>query len=103
MKTNVQGYRVIKSPADVAQFFIYLVFERKVNIHPDDPFKDYVNENLEPTFTTEEAECYDRMMETSFDICETYGVDIYEICCRVFALYYYCCNNSKMTGLYDGK
>lgn len=98
---TVKGYRVLATPQDVAQFFFYLVFERKCNVNPDDNFADYVDENGNKSFNDEEVECYERMMETSFDICETYHVDIYEICMRILALFHFCDGNEKMRIWYD--
>lgn len=70
----------IKSVKDVETFFHHIVFERKVNFHPDDSFEQYVSLNTqEPTFTSEECKIYDRLMDESFVICEKEGVDIYEI------------------------
>ena len=65
---------------EVESFFDHLVFERKVNFHPDDAFADYINvETGEPTFSSVEISIYDRLMNESFEICEKNNVDIYEI------------------------
>ena len=63
---------------DVKEFFHYLVFERRVEFHPDDRFEDYVSrENYQNTFSPEECAVYNRLMDESFDVCEKNGVDIY--------------------------
>ena len=70
----------IMTVKDVEAFFHHIVFERKVNFHPDDMFEDYVScEGGINTFTVEECAIYNRLMDESFSICEKSGVDIYEI------------------------
>lgn len=70
----------IGSAEDVKAFFHHLVDERKVNFHPDDDFADYIcYDDKTPTFTKEEVELYNRLMDESFDVCENEGIDIYEI------------------------
>ena len=70
----------IKSVKDVETFFHHIVFERKVNFHPDDVFGDYVScEGGINTFTIEECAIYNRLMDESFAVCKKEGVDIYEI------------------------
>lgn len=65
---------------DVEAFFHHIVFERKVNFHPDDMFEDYVSYEVGiNTFTVEECAIYNRLMDESFLISEKSGVDIYEI------------------------
>lgn len=70
----------ITSVADVETFFHHIVFERKVNFHPDDMFEDYIScESGVSTFTLEECAIYNRLMDESFKICEKERIDIYEI------------------------
>ena len=70
----------IKTVKDVETFFHHIVFERKVNFHPDDMFEDYVScEGGINTFTIEECAIYNRLMDESFAVCEKEEVDIYEI------------------------
>jgi len=70
----------IKSVKDVETFFYHLVFERKVNFHPDDMFEDYVScEGGINTFSLDECTIYNRLMDESFTICQKGEVDIYEI------------------------
>lgn len=70
----------IKSVEDVKAFFNHLVDERKLNFHPDDDFADYISyEDKTPSFTKEEVSVYNRLMEESFDVCNNYNMDIYEI------------------------
>lgn len=70
----------ITSVKDVESFFHHIVFERRVNFHPDDMFEDYVScEGGINTFTLEECSVYNRLMDESFKVCEKEGVDIYSI------------------------
>lgn len=70
----------IYTVADVESFFHHIVFDRKVNLHPDDMFEDYVScEGGINTFTLEECSVYNRLMDESFKVCEKEGVDIYSI------------------------
>ena len=78
MNYNTESH--INTVKDVEAFFHHIVFERKVNFHPDDMFEDYVSrEGGLNTFTVEECAIYNRLMDESFSICEKSGVDIYEI------------------------
>lgn len=70
----------IKSVRDVKTFFHHIVFERKVNFHPDDMFEDYVSsEGGINTFTLDECAIYNRLMDESFAVCNNEDIDIYEI------------------------
>lgn len=70
----------IKSVSDVESFFHHIVHERKVNFHPDDMFEDYISyEDGINSFTAEECAIYNRLMDESFNVCESNGIDIYEI------------------------
>lgn len=70
----------VRTVDDVKAFFHHLVYERKVNFHPDDDFAEYICvENSTPTFTKHEVPLYNRLMEESFEVCEKKDIDIYEI------------------------
>ena len=70
----------IKSVEDVKAFFHHLVDRRKLNFHPDDDFANYISyDEKTPSFTKEEMDVYNRLMEESFKVCDATGVDIYEI------------------------
>ena len=48
--------------------------------HPDDPMMDYVRRDTgKPSYTSEEAEKLDAMMDEAFESCEQNGIDIYEL------------------------
>jgi hypothetical protein len=70
----------IKTLQDVVEFAKYLVEVESLNFHPDDDFKDYVKiETSTPTYTAEEAEIRNNLMNQAFDVCNKAGVEIYEI------------------------
>lgn len=70
----------IKSVKDIEIFFHHLVFDRKVNFHPDDMFENYVScEGGINTFSLEECAIYNRLMDECFAVCNKDGVDIYAI------------------------
>ena len=73
----------VRTTNDVKAFFHHLVYERKVNFHPDTDFADYISsEDKTSTFSTDEVILYNRLLEESFDVCENAKVDIYEICLK---------------------
>lgn len=86
----------IQTPADVGKFFIWIVFEKHINFHPDDSFGDYESmETHEPTFSPMAANYYDKTMQRCFDICEKYDRDIYRLAQLVMGMYCYCdCNDT---------
>lgn len=48
--------------------------------HPDDPMTDYVRRDTgEPSYTSEEAEKLDALMDEAFGFCDLQGLDIYEL------------------------
>lgn len=78
MKYNNDSH--IRSVEDTKVFFHHLLEDRKLSYHPDDDFKNYVNfETGERTFSDDEAELYNRLMEEAFEVCEAANVDIYGI------------------------
>lgn len=78
MRYTVESH--IKSVNDVESFIHHIVYERKVNFHPDNMFEDYIScESGIHTFTHEECTLYNRLMDECFNVCESNGIDIYEI------------------------
>lgn len=70
----------IKTVEDVNLFFHHLIYDRKINFHPDDDFSDYIkNEDNFPAFSSEEVKIYNQLMDESFDVCEKSNIDIYGI------------------------
>ena len=65
---------------DVKRFFAHLVNERRVNFHPDDRFevyRSYVDGIC--TFSQDECDVYNRLMDESFEVCEENDIDIYDV------------------------
>ncbi|AXB55212.1 hypothetical protein [Flavobacterium fluviale] len=64
---------------DVKQFAKQLTAEG-LSFHPDDDFNDYVNSKTNlPSYSKEDADLRNELMNECFNVCETEGVDIYEI------------------------
>lgn len=77
---NYNSNSHIVTVKDVETFFHHIVFERKMNFHPDDMFEDYVScEGAINTLTIEECAIYNRLMNENVKVCENEGVDIYSI------------------------
>lgn len=48
--------------------------------HPDEPMTEYARRDTnEPSYTSEEAQRLDNLMDKAFDFCEQHGIDIYEL------------------------
>lgn len=70
----------IKTLQDVVEFAKHLVEVESLSFHPDDDFKDYVKIGTgEPSYTPEEAEIRNNLMNQAFDVCAKAGAEIYEI------------------------
>jgi hypothetical protein len=73
----------INTSEDVKAFAKQLI-EEGVSFHPDDDFNDYVNfKEHKPTYTKEEAQKRNQLMDQCFEVCEKEGVDIYDIMLEV--------------------
>ncbi len=71
--------QLIKTLDDVRTFFQQLL-EESLNFHPDEDFEGYINvETKENTFTKEEAELRNRLMDEAFVVCEQNNTCIYEL------------------------
>lgn len=71
--------QTIKTISDVKTFFQQLLAE-ELNFHPDEDFSNYINgETKEATYTKEEADLRNKLMDQAFDVCEQNKVCIYEI------------------------
>ncbi len=76
----------IKSVADV-EYFARLLVEEGANFHPDNDFLEFVNfETGEPTYTSEEAELRNMLMERAFEVCEKEEKDIYSVMQRIMMI-----------------
>ena len=70
---------------DDVEIFTKELIEEGDNIHPDDDFRDLINtETNEPSFTEEEAEIRNKLMEQCFEVCEKNGVDIYDFSMEIY-------------------
>jgi len=68
----------ITTTKDLAAFAKQLIKEG-VSFHPDDDFNDYINlETKEPTYSKNEADFRNELMNQCFSICEKNGIDIYD-------------------------
>jgi hypothetical protein len=77
----------IKTIDDVKTFFQQLLAE-DLNFHPDTPFEDYIHcETRRATYSTDEAEERNRLMDDCFDVCDSVNTDIYEIANEIFPPY----------------
>lgn len=67
----------IRTEDDVRLLISHFLHEENLNFHPDTPFADYINyENGEPTYTAEEAEQRDALVEQCFEVA---GDRVYDI------------------------
>lgn len=92
----------IETPHDVARFFFWLMFDCKVNFHPDENFNDYISlETNENPFNDKQTDMYNEIMDECFEVCEKYGRDIYEISIKVAQLFHYCDGNDTLANFYS--
>jgi len=70
----------IETIQDVKDFAEYIKVVEGAAISPDDSFSEYANyKTLNPTYTKEEANKRDKLMEQCFSVCECEKVDIYKL------------------------
>ncbi|MDD4992830.1 MAG: hypothetical protein PHR83_11400 [Paludibacter sp.] len=70
----------INTIQDVELFAFQLVNDESLSFHPDDDFSNYINlETREPLYSNEEVSTLNKQMERCFNICDQFGVDIYEL------------------------
>lgn len=70
----------IKSIYHVRALFKHLLENESLNFHPDEDFKNYIHlETKLPSYSIEEAELRNKLMQDCFNVCEREGTDIYEI------------------------
>lgn len=68
----------IETANEVKEFAKQLINEG-VNIHPDVDFNDYVSiKTNTATYTKEEADLRNDLMNQCFEVCEKEGIDIYD-------------------------
>jgi len=55
------------------------------NFHPDDDFSTYVHiETGRPSYTANEADLRNDLMNQAFEVCEKEGIDIYDLTMEVY-------------------
>ena len=68
----------INTSNDVVAYAMQLVKEG-VNFHPDDDFNDYINiETQNPSYTKQQADLRNILMNQCFEVCQKNGIDIYD-------------------------
>jgi len=62
------------------KLFAKQIINEGVSFHPDDDFNAYINfKTNAPSYTSDEAEVRNNLMNECFEKCNQAGVDIYEI------------------------
>ncbi len=75
----------MRSIGDVRNFAEYLLYIRKTQSNPDDPFEYYVDAQTgHPVFTPDECEYFNALMEEAIVLCNSKDVDIYDIWHQVY-------------------
>lgn len=64
--------------------FLIELREEGLNFHPDTPFSDYVNRDGKPSYTPEQINVRDNLLDESFAYCDANGLDIYEVAMEIF-------------------
>lgn len=64
--------------------FARKLFAEGVSVHPDEDFHDYINADNTATFTPEEAEKRNKLMDQCFEICDSAGEDIYGLMHEIY-------------------
>ena len=64
--------------SDVENFFSHLILNESLNFHPDEDFRNYINLETDlPSYTPDESDYRNKLMEACFDICDKDNLDIY--------------------------
>ncbi|WP_354352620.1 hypothetical protein [Pontibacter aydingkolensis] len=74
----------INSREDISAFFVYLINDLDLSFHPDNPFYDYVNQDGGITFTLDESDYLESILELCFVWCHRNDEDIYELALHAF-------------------
>lgn len=70
--------------ADGVNAFAKQIIAEGVSFHHDDDFNDFVNfKENSPTYTKEEADVRNVLMNKCFEVCEKAGVGIYDVMLEV--------------------
>jgi hypothetical protein len=77
---NIHTEADINNIEDVENLIVFFESIVGAGFHPDTPFTDYINtETGEPTFTPEQSDLYDTLLDKAFNVCSALGEDIYAI------------------------
>lgn len=69
------------------EIFMKQLVDEGTNAHPDEDFNNYVNMDTNlPTYTKEQANERNNLMNKCFVVCDTAGQDIYNIMQEVFLI-----------------
>lgn len=72
--------QTIKNENDLRSMLTEVINYLGWGFHPDNSMADYVyRDTSEPSYTIEEAERLDSLMDEAFDFCERHSIDIYEL------------------------
>ena len=72
--------QTIQNEKDLREMLTEVISYLGWAFHPDDPMTDYVRRDTgEPSFTQEEAQRLDHLMDEAFNFCNQQGLDIYEL------------------------
>jgi hypothetical protein len=67
--------------------FVKQLIKESVNFHPDEDFKNYIDiETKLPTYSKEEAELRNKLLDQCFEVCEKEGVDIYDFTMEIILI-----------------
>ncbi len=70
---------------DDVKMFAHQLLDEKLNFHPDESFENYIDSKTHlPCYSAEEAQFRNHLMSRCFEVCDDFGVDIYEIMCDIF-------------------
>jgi len=79
----------IRTTEDVKAFFEALLAEG-LNFHPYDMFENYIHtDTKQPFYTEEETRLRNSLLAKAFNVCESVGADIYELCNDIFMHEFY--------------
>jgi len=72
--------QTIKTENDLQALLTEMISYLGWAFHPDEPMTEYVQRDSgEPSYTSEEAQRLDNLMDKAFDFCEQHEIDIYEL------------------------
>jgi hypothetical protein len=72
--------KTIKTEKDLREMLTEVIGYLGWAFHPDDPMTDYIRRDTgEPSYTSEEAQRLDCLMDEAFEFCNQQGLDIYEL------------------------